>query len=437
MKWLIIHSNEHYMSVPLDAVVDMRPAFAATPVPFTQASLDGLINREGIVSRQWDLAALAGGEPLPWSVSQTAIVLTQNGQTHVIRAEGFDAVVVAPRDEPIHWVAGLVKRLDLDSLRVQPSQSLNKNLRDIRAHSTATIPTPPSSDRLSFIVLGIGERKFALCVSDVVDVARMPPLTQLPGAPESVLGTAVMEYGPITVFGLGILLGIPEANETTLGRLIVVDVGGSRYGFGISGAMKLQHFHRSAKANAQFAEFVTELLIDPQGEVIGILELAKLIAQEQDEPPVETKELANPQVPSAVQRERFLSLLVQGERWLVAAEHVVTAAGERRVSWIPFATNLGLANGLVEVMGEVLPLRDLTGEGPSHTDAEVVVLEIESQKWAFAVNGVGKIWELETDSVRPVKDSAGVHLGVVRANNRLWSVVDPPSLVRHNPKAGE
>lgn len=81
--------------------------------------------------------------------------------------------------------------------------------------------------KTSYLVSRAGGKRLALPLADVIEVMRPLPVSRLEGAPEFVLGAAVVRGSPVPVIDAGALLGAaPEAR--TPSRLVSLRVGARR-----------------------------------------------------------------------------------------------------------------------------------------------------------------------------------------------------------------
>jgi purine-binding chemotaxis protein CheW len=88
----------------------------------------------------------------------------------------------------------------------------------------------PANASTSVILLGVGERDFALPLGCVVEVVRMAALTPAPGAPGHVLGLLDLRGRVVPVIDLRLVLGLPAATPGLSTPICVVEAGGRAFG---------------------------------------------------------------------------------------------------------------------------------------------------------------------------------------------------------------
>jgi len=98
------------------------------------------------------------------------------------------------------------------------------------ASGGARVSNQASSARTSYLVSRAGGKQLALPLADVIEVMRPLPISKLEGAPEFVLGVAVVRGGPVPVIDAGALVGEAPGTRTTrtISRLVTVRVGARR-----------------------------------------------------------------------------------------------------------------------------------------------------------------------------------------------------------------
>ncbi|HEY6005476.1 MAG TPA: chemotaxis protein CheW [Anaeromyxobacter sp.] len=89
------------------------------------------------------------------------------------------------------------------------------------------MPSEARGTKTSYLVSHAGGKRLALPLADVIEVMRPLPVSRLEGAPEFVLGAAVVRGAPVPVIDAGALVGAAPGGRTP-SRLVSLRVGTRR-----------------------------------------------------------------------------------------------------------------------------------------------------------------------------------------------------------------
>lgn len=88
-----------------------------------------------------------------------------------------------------------------------------------------------SDGRLKFLCFTLGKRVFSLTIMGIREILRMQAVTQVPGAPETVLGVVNVRGELITVIDTRRVLGIEDEPPNPRDvRIVLASSGGVRFG---------------------------------------------------------------------------------------------------------------------------------------------------------------------------------------------------------------
>ncbi|HEY9723591.1 MAG TPA: chemotaxis protein CheW [Oscillatoriaceae cyanobacterium] len=76
-----------------------------------------------------------------------------------------------------------------------------------------------------WIVLMLGGQAYALLVSAIQEIIRVPPVTPVPGAPECVEGVFNLRGRVVPIVDLARRLGLPSRERTKSSRVIIIQSG--------------------------------------------------------------------------------------------------------------------------------------------------------------------------------------------------------------------
>lgn len=150
------------------------------------------------------------------------------------------------------------------------------------------LPDSPINERpesaVPFVVLSIAGETFAVEISKVREIMRVPQITWVPGVPDYVRGVINLRGTVVPVLDLAGMLGMPQADEDSQTRIIVVESVGVIVGMLVDSVSRVADISTSQLEPAlrtldesQRAFVVAQMNLD--NTLIGILELDEILAQ--------------------------------------------------------------------------------------------------------------------------------------------------------------
>lgn len=92
-------------------------------------------------------------------------------------------------------------------------------------------PGEENEGKVPFLVFELGDETFAIAVDKAREVIRVPKMSWIPGAHETVKGIINLRGSIIAVLGLAYLLGLPQPDEEDgENRIIVIESDGAMVG---------------------------------------------------------------------------------------------------------------------------------------------------------------------------------------------------------------
>ena len=117
----------------------------------------------------------------------------------------------------------------------------------------ATPPRDPPSARAEpsgtevrdYLGFAVGEARYALPLSSVSKVIEVPPVTEVPFAPEPILGIIAVRGRAIALFDTRCLLSLPGTGKTARNRVLLVDRSGETVGLLVDRVLKVYRLRES------------------------------------------------------------------------------------------------------------------------------------------------------------------------------------------------
>ncbi len=265
----------------------------------------------------------------------------------------------------------VTEMMDKDKNELQTEKEVEEELQQKQQDiSEITVDTK----RNKFVVFRVEEEEFALKVSDVKEIIRIPQVTKLPNLPEYISGLCSLRGGLLPVIDCRTLFGMPKQNFSENSRIIVTDIYGKNVG----------------------------LISDKVLEVIDVDEAAV------KEPPASFKGINGGVLNGIIILEDGKRVLMQ-----LAAEKMINV------------------DGIYEAMREHPSSVDNLGYSQVHVhedeEEQIVIFNVGTEEYAFNIDHVKEIIRLP--EVLKVPNTADYIEGVFSIRNELMAVINMRKLL--------
>ena len=150
------------------------------------------------------------------------------------------------------------------------------------------LPVSPIDERpegsVPFVLLSIAGETFAVEISKVREIIRVPHMTWVPGTQDYVRGVINLRGNVVAVIDLAKMLGMPRAEEDSQTRIMIVESSGVMAGVLVDSVSRVADIAPSQLEPSlrtldedQRAFVVAQMNLDDK--LIGILELDEILAQ--------------------------------------------------------------------------------------------------------------------------------------------------------------
>jgi purine-binding chemotaxis protein CheW len=457
METLIFECCSRYYGLPAAAVSQVSDPLPVTPLPFAPAFVDGLVNLHGHIVPQIDAGLWLGtGERLAPESGNLLAVDGADGPYALHVGRLLETVAIAETDlrpsTPAETPAS--HEFSRNGARVALLQTAALALPEPAAkNSLGAVHPPPRTDagpappeagsapELPCLLMLSEQERYALPLDSVREIVEATPLTRIPHARSEVAGMMLLRGAPVLVLSLDGLLG--REGECAAPRFVVVlEQRETILGLGVAKISGIRRFAEAAfrpipERNGALAGYLLAEEGDAAPGLIGLLDPPGLIPERRlahyrgylartDASPTgaataERRETRNP----------MLLFRLGRERWALPLEAVVRVAEHGSPTPLP-RTGDCLPTGAVQIQGRVLPVADLRREigfPAGAAPAAYVVVRVDEQEWALAVDQVERIAVLpDTDS--NALAPSGYFAGAGRLDGKLLSVLSLAPLRR-------
>ncbi|MCC2637448.1 MAG: purine-binding chemotaxis protein [Moraxellaceae bacterium] len=440
LQFLVVEVGGQSFAVPTTVVGTAVAARPVTPLPFVPGFVEGLVNINERIVPQIDLGLLLAAEPVG---PGGELVLVETSRSpcalhvaHIVGKADIDPAALQPIPDdsgtlPVQgrfeWQQQSVLVLDVDRLgSLISSNELPAGERGLLGRLQG-IESTQQEATLDCIVVLAGREKYALALTDVVEILDLPPATPVPGAPAPVEGLAMVRDEVLLVLFLSDLLHSGTRPEASARGVVVIQREGCRYGLRIDA---LEGLHRMAGEQLRRID-------EGGGEVAGVLaaadQLLALLTPQRLISEARHRQF-QPFVPQARQvaaqevdhMRAVLQVALGNEVFGIALGHVRRITDYRTPESVQ-ADDRGLVCGAVNVEGRVVPVVDLGGRlhaGTGNEGAWVIVGDGTSE-WAIAVREATGILEIPDSALEGIGSGAdSLVQGVANVAGQLISLLN-------------
>lgn len=444
--FLIVTSGRHHFALPVACVQEIVYPRSVTPLPFVAPCIDGLINIDGLIAVQVNLAALYQGA-IPSEIAPPAnggeLVLIQTGRApcalwveRVIARSLLTPETEISSDTPVEpaLLSGEALQADQRIFLLNP-HSIGKLVYTSPLTTTDTnlLGKITASDEeetemtIECVVIGIGEDRYALELQTITEIVEAGHYTTTPGAPQGLLGFQLLREQTLAVMNLSTLIHHQSTSATDLHWCVVVEHDQLRYGlyfntlFGIE-KFPFNTFHPIVDSNSAISgHFVhnntSTLLLSPRA----------LISTELGEYLAERSAQQQLQQDIVEDTTRFLKIQLRQKTYAIPVDRV------RRIT--PFFPMETLSNndehicGAINIEGKIIPVlaieQALQMTTQPHIDGEYVIVGDHAQEWAIRVDSAEQIIHIPTSHIRAISGQESHWFsGIAHLENQLVPLLD-------------
>jgi purine-binding chemotaxis protein CheW len=125
----------------------------------------------------------------------------------------------------------------------------------------------------SYLVVGLGEERYALAVEDVLEVGTVSDPAPLPGAPPAVVGLQNLGGEVVPLLDLALLVGAGPGQRGE--AMVVVEQGGRRAALSVDAVLDVAPLEEQGAGRDEAAPLRSSFLVD--GSLVGLLDTEALL----------------------------------------------------------------------------------------------------------------------------------------------------------------
>jgi chemotaxis signal transduction protein len=448
IRYLSVGLHDRRFAIPLDQVIGVVESAEVTPIPFSPAPFEGLVQAMGQVVPQIGLAALLG---LPSSDGGTLVVASDLGGSVALRVEQVYAMLQIDRERLV--------LSDPDSRARQPMilghfydgtttcfvLSINEltsgELADTVGEPGAVLLPPDTildagdedatvRQAEPYLMISLGGHIYAIKINQVLELIELSSLRPVPRGPLWIAGMIDLRGEPILGLSLPALLAQPEQGQGRLG-LVVAYPSGARVALVAERSLGIERYtDAQIHAMGEPVAGIESYLVRGDNDLVGVISPSALLYPIEDElrawapraDPVE----ADPSRHQLLGFRQFLTLRVGREMIAVSLDRIHRLQASVQLTPLP-ARATGF-DGMADAVVPVIDLRrvlsgDAEPAGTQHTPP-CLLARIDGSVAGMIVDQVLRIETVAEDNLMQARDAPNLPVSeVLNLNGQMMSVV--------------
>jgi len=261
--------------------------------------------------------------------------------------------------------------------------------------------------------------EYAVALSDVQEIIRVPEISRVPGAPSFVEGVVALRNRLLPIVNLRKRFGMPTAEANDDSRIVVINLGGVVTGLQVDAVSEVLSVPRDAieatprilsadqagqlRGVAKLEEGRRLLMLLDAGHVLSTEEIGELATMSSAEQTPEVVDGGGDRR-RGLDEEQFVSFRLQEEEFGVSIQQV------QEIIWLPEITRVPRApyfvEGIVNLRGSVLPVVDMRKrfgmpEAKPTDSTSIVVVDVDNRKTGVIVDSVSEVLRISRDAIEP------------------------------------
>jgi len=293
------------------------------------------------------------------------------------------------------------------------------------------------SDEVQLVGFRLGEEQYAVGISEVQEIIRVPDVTRVPKAPEFVEGVINLREKVLPVLSLRKKFALKDVERMDSQRIIVVNVDGISTGMIVDSVSEVLRLPKDSieppppllsGLDTDHLQGIGKLKDDKK--LLLLLDLHKLLTTSEKEKLSQLSKTGETSIDKDKREERkmteeeqLVSFKIENEEFGVNIEEVQEIIRLPEITRVPQAPFF--VEGVINLRGNVLPVIDLRKrfdlEATKKTNAtRIVVTNVEGKTTGIIVDSVSEVLRLPKDSIEPPPPIiAGIEAKYLRGIGKL------------------
>ncbi|MBC7190081.1 chemotaxis protein CheW [Candidatus Aerophobetes bacterium] len=432
-----------------------------TRVPKAPEFVEGVINLRGKVLPVVDSRRRFDLELKEWTDSDRILVVNVEGKITGIIVDSVSEVLRLSEDtietapsligeaacylEGIGKLEGqgrLINLLNLQKfLAIEGMDEFSENLKSTtksdKTKEEGKMDEKVISDEAQFVGFRLGEEEYAVGISEVQEIIRVPEITRVPKAPEFVEGVINLRGKVLPIISLRKKFLLENIEKTDSQRIIVVNIDGISTGMVVDSVSEVLRLPKDAieppppilsGLDADHLQGIGKL--NEGKRLLLLLDLHKLLTSSEKKQlsrlgeGKKNDDMKNRQeAKKMAEEEQLVSFKIENEEFGINIEEVQEIIRLPEITRVPQAPFF--VEGVINLRGNILPVIDLRKrfdlEATQKTGAtRIVVTNVDNKTTGIIVDSVSEVLRLPKDAIEPPPPIvAGIEAKYLRGIGKL------------------
>lgn len=449
--FLLFTDGQGTYALPSRQVQEILYPHPVTPIPFVPSCIDGLVNIEGTIAVQADMAHLSGAGHISRG---RELILVETGRS--LCALKVDAVLsrLSVAANAVRWfrggeeaslgvgVDGIERELFagemseggqtvfiLDVARIGRLVQAGE-VRDEGAGLLGKVDDRKDleeQEHIDCLVVQCGGERYAFELAGIMEIVEAGTCTPIPGAPDYVDGFFLLREEALLVINLLAIIDRQRAGRREEGWIVVFEREGIRYGFVVDAIEGIQHFLLSTY----------QPVLDAHSNLSGLF-----VSDERTTMLLSPERIVNDSIHAALSRyaayhagdgelmaeqtERYLQVAIREGRYAIPIDRV------RRVTrFFPMEKThdtSGRIRGAIDLDGRIIPVLALQYGltlDREVDDGEYVIVSHGEDEWAICVDMANRIVDIPVSQISRLAQAESRFVnGIAHVEEQLVSLLD-------------
>lgn len=452
--------GEELFAVNVDFLIEVLEPITVSPLPLVPPFVEGLVNIGGEIIPLVDLVQFVYPEKEPSeNLLETLLVIELSGVQFALKVNEIQETIEFQKTEVADTTLAedgtlLVEVFEYEGRKIHVFNP-EALARVVRSQTPDTGEEEPSflgereekkheEERFrEFLIVDASGSEYALelpCIYDVVDISSIHSQS---GAPDAMLGVALVREKPRLILNLPELLGMDEDFSLEGGQItaVMIDFKSVIYGFAVHNIIGLEQISES------------QITFDPDGQMLSVIRgenqsVVEVVSIDEVIDSQLVKEL-KPFTPDVQEVEvarvshvDLLRFMVDQSMYAINISDVKRIIYNKKIE--PLLDSQGYLLGTIEFEGNVIPVVDLPSQLSAECNGanfeyyaqqshnEFIVVTVNGSDWAFSIGRSDEIVSIPEAAVDQVRAKSGFITAFTQVNEQLLSVLNISTICKAN-----
>ncbi len=455
----------HVFAIDQEFLIEVLESTSASQLPFVPDFVDGLINVNGQILPQVDLASLVYGSDYEKPI---------NNKFHTVLVVSIDGVTLALRVGQVQETLSIIESDIIKSKPVKKSKKTKSSKKDQQAEYTLgtfdynngqitlldveALKDIIKADKTSsgkqgflgkvaeskhdeekfqgYLIVEVSGNEYAFSLSDVYEINVLDVIYSQPRAPVQVAGVSLIREEPRLILNLSELIG-EKHQEVVAGSVVMIQSGDVFCGLLIGKLLGLEMISEH-QVKVDKEKSLRTILRDNGNSLTKVINVNNLFDSK-------IQGLIRPYMPDqksmdekvVIKQVEMLRFEVGGSAYGINVNKIHRVVSDKSIE--PLLSKHGCIMGTMELEGRVVPVINLFEQlGYSTEDAvyrECIVVNDGESDWGLIINETDQIVKIDENRIDAVNDKDMKYVSAFSSyNGSLLTILNVNAICKDNRK---